>query len=104
MEPLNDYVIVKKRQNQEETTPSGIIMPGTANKQFAEAFVIAVGPGRPLIGGGHESLGLFRGDVVLAPLAAMIDYETPGNRFSIVQGNSIVAVTSRKKDRYIPAQ
>ncbi len=99
MEPLNDYVIVRKSAAREETTPSGIVLPGTANKQFAEAQVVAMGPGRPLIGGGHESLGLFVGDIIMAPLQAMIDYEAPGERLSVVQGSSIVAVTSRKKDR-----
>jgi len=99
MEPLNDYVIVKKREAREETTPSGIVLPGTANKQFAEAFVVAVGPGRPLIGGGHEPLGLNVGDVVLAPLQAMMDYEGPVERLSIVQGSSIVAVTYRNKEK-----
>jgi len=99
MEPLNDFVIVRKCEAREETTPSGIVLPGTASKQFAEAFVVAVGPGRPLMNGGHEKLGLEAGDVVLAPLQAMIDYDWLGERLSVVQGSSIVAVTSRKKER-----
>ena len=97
MEPLNDYVIVRKSAFEEETTPGGIVLPGTTNQHFTKAYVVAIGPGRPLANGGHEPLGLYEEDIVLVPLAAMIDYEYLGRRLSIVQGSSIVAVLSRYK-------
>ena len=42
--PLSDRVVLKQLE-AEETTESGIILPGSAQEKPQEAEVIAVGPG-----------------------------------------------------------
>ena len=44
LKPLSDRVVVKMVE-LEETTTSGIILPGTATEQPQVAEVVAVGPG-----------------------------------------------------------
>ncbi|MEK7107381.1 MAG: co-chaperone GroES, partial [Patescibacteria group bacterium] len=45
--PLADRVLVKPEENSDEKSPSGIIIPDTAQKEKpARGEVIAVGPGK----------------------------------------------------------
>ena len=44
LKPLSDHVVVKMVE-LEETTKSGIILPGTAKEKPQVAEVVAVGPG-----------------------------------------------------------
>ena len=44
--PLQDRVIVKRVDGQEEKTRGGIIIPDTAKEKASEGKVVAVGPGR----------------------------------------------------------
>ena len=44
--PLQDRVIVKRVDTQEEKTRGGIIIPDTAKEKASEGKVVAVGPGR----------------------------------------------------------
>jgi chaperonin GroES len=44
--PLQDRVIVKRLEDQEQRSPGGIIIPDTAKEKPQEGKVIAVGPGK----------------------------------------------------------
>ncbi|HJQ82894.1 MAG TPA: co-chaperone GroES [Candidatus Binatia bacterium] len=44
--PLQDRVIVKRVEKQEERSAGGIIIPDTAKEKPQEGKVVAVGPGR----------------------------------------------------------
>jgi len=44
--PLQDRVIVKRLDEQEQKTAGGIIIPDTAKEKPQEGKVVAVGPGR----------------------------------------------------------
>ena len=44
IKPLGDRVVIKMLES-EETTKSGIVLPGTAKEKPQVAEVIAVGPG-----------------------------------------------------------
>ena len=44
IKPLGDRVVIK-RLEAEETTKSGIVLPGSAKEKPQEAEVVAVGPG-----------------------------------------------------------
>lgn len=44
IQPLFDYVLVRPLQ-QEEVTPSGIVLPDTAKEKPQAGVVMAVGPG-----------------------------------------------------------
>jgi len=44
--PLQDRVIVKRAEGQEQRSAGGIIIPDTAKEKPQEGKVVAIGPGR----------------------------------------------------------
>ena len=44
LKPLHDKVLVK-RTDEEQTTPGGIVLPGSATEKPSQGEVVAVGPG-----------------------------------------------------------
>ena len=44
--PLHDRVLVKRLENEETTSPGGIIIPDTAKEKPQEGVVISVGKGK----------------------------------------------------------
>lgn len=61
--PLYDRILVK-REEHEETTASGIIIPDTAQERTQTGKVIAVGQGRITQDGSLRPLTVKAGDVV----------------------------------------
>lgn len=54
--PLHDRVIVK-RVEEETTTASGIVLPGSATEKPSEGEILAVGSGKQLDNGEVRALG-----------------------------------------------
>ncbi len=61
--PLGDRVVIK-RVEAEETTKSGIVLPGAAKEKPQEAEVVAVGPGG-MVDGKEVKMEVKVGDKVL---------------------------------------
>ncbi len=61
--PLQDRVILKQLE-AEETTASGIVLPGSAQEKPQMAEVIAVGPGTTA-DGKEVKMGVKKGDRVI---------------------------------------
>ena len=79
--PLGDKIVLKQLE-AEETTKSGIVLPGQAKEKPQEAEVIAVGPG------GMVAVG----DKVIYSKYAGTDVELDGEEYIIVKQNDILAV------------
>ena len=47
LQPLGDRVVVKPMSEEDMKTPSGIIIPDSAQEKPQEGEVVAVGPGEP---------------------------------------------------------
>ena len=62
--PLHDRVVVR-RQEEEKTTPGGILLPDSASEKPAEGEVIACGNGKILESGEVRPLDVKPGDKVL---------------------------------------
>jgi chaperonin GroES len=62
--PLHDRVIVK-RMEEERTTASGIVIPGSAAEKPDQGEVVAVGPGKKDDSGKVIAMALKVGDRVL---------------------------------------
>ncbi len=62
--PLHDRVVVR-RLEEETTTASGIVLPGSAAEKPSQGEVIAVGPGKVSDNGEVQAMGVKGGDVVL---------------------------------------
>jgi chaperonin GroES len=62
--PLHDRVVVR-RSEEEKTTASGIVLPGSAAEKPNQGEVVAVGEGRVLENGEVRALSVNVGDKVL---------------------------------------
>lgn len=70
--PTGDRVFVR-RENMEEETPGGIVLPDQAQEKKAFGHIVAVGPGRLLASGERADMTLKVDDYVcFAPFAETI--------------------------------
>ena len=63
--PLGDRILVKRSEDDEQTTSGGIIIPDTAKEKPQEGEVVAVGNGRLLDSGERQPVDVGVGDLVL---------------------------------------
>ena len=64
LRPLQDKVLVK-RTDEEQTTPGGIVLPGSAAEKPSQGEVVAVGPGKRDENGVIAPIGVEVGDLVI---------------------------------------
>lgn len=88
--PLGDKVVLKQLV-AEETTKSGIVLPGQAKEKPQQAEVIAVGPGG-VIDGKEVTMQVKVGDKVIYSKYAGTEVKLGDEEFIIVKQNDIVAV------------
>ena len=88
--PLGDKIVLKKVV-AEETTKSGIVLPGQAKEKPQEAEVIAVGPGGN-IDGTEVVMQVKVGDKVIYSKYAGTDVELDDEKFIIVKQSEILAI------------
>ncbi len=90
LKPLNDRVVLKHLE-AEETTKSGIVLPGQAKEKPTEALVIAVGPGG-MIEGKEVVMEVKEGDKVIYSKYAGTDVKIDGEDLTIVKQSDILAI------------
>ncbi len=88
--PLADRVVLKQL-DAEETTKSGIVLPGTAQEKPQQAEVIAVGPGG-MVDGKEVAMTVKKGDQVIYSRYAGTDVKLDGEEYVIVRQSDILAV------------
>lgn len=88
--PLGDKVVLKQLE-AEETTKSGIVLPGQAQEKPQQAEVVAVGPGG-VIDGKEVTMQVKTGDKVIYQKYAGTNVKLDGEEFIIVKQNDIVAI------------
>ncbi|HKL79988.1 MAG TPA: co-chaperone GroES [Mobilitalea sp.] len=88
--PLGDKVVLKQLI-AEETTKSGIVLPGQAKEKPQQAEVIAVGPGG-MVDGKEVVMQVKVGDKVIYSKYAGTEVKLEDEEFVIVKQNDIVAV------------
>lgn len=88
--PLGDKVVLKQLV-AEETTKSGIVLPGQAKEKPQQAEVIAVGPGG-MVEGKETVMQVKVGDKVIFSKYAGTEIKLEDEEFIIVKQNDIVAV------------
>ena len=89
--PLNDRVIVK-RKDAEEKTASGIIIPDTAKEKPQEGEVIAVGAGIRKDDGTLVPLDVKKGDVILFSKYAGTEVKLEGEDYLMMKEDDILGV------------
>lgn len=88
--PLFDRVVIKVVE-AEETTKSGIVLPGTAKEKPQMAEVVAVGPGG-LIEGKDVTMQVKIGDKVLYSKYAGNECKIDGKDLVILRQSDILAI------------
>ena len=89
IKPLGDRVVIKMVET-EETTKSGIVLPGTAKEKPQYAEVVAVGPGG-VIDGKEIVMEVKVGDKVLLSKYAGTEVKLDGAEYTILRQNDILA-------------
>ena len=90
--PLHDRVIVR-RQEEEETSAGGIVLPGSAQEKPNQGEVIAVGSGRVLDNGESRAVDVSVGDtVVFGKYAGSDTIDVDGEELVILSESDIKAV------------
>ncbi|SFB02508.1 chaperonin GroES [Acetitomaculum ruminis DSM 5522] len=88
--PLGDRVVIKQLV-AEETTKSGIVLPGNSQEKPQQAEVIAVGPGK-VVDGEKVEMQVKPGDQVIFSKYAGTEVKIDGEELMIVRQEDILAV------------
>ena len=88
--PLADRVVLKQLE-AEETTKSGIVLPGQNKEKPQQAEVIAVGPGG-VVDGKEITMQVKEGDKVIYSKYAGNEVKVDGEEYIIVKQNDILAI------------
>ncbi len=88
--PLGDRVVLKQLV-AEETTKSGIVLPGQAKEKPQQAEVVAVGPGG-VVDGKEVTMQVKVGDMVIYSKYAGTEVKIEEEEYIVVKQNDILAV------------
>ena len=88
--PLGDRVVLKQLV-AEETTKSGIVLPGQNKEKPQQAEVVAVGPGG-VIDGKEIKMEVKVGDNVIYSKYAGTEVKLDDEEFIVVKQNDILAI------------
>lgn len=89
--PLGDRVVMKSL-DEEETTPSGIILPDTAKEKSQRGQVLAVGPGKVLENGTRQAMDVKSGDTVIFAKYAGTEIKVDGEEVVILRESDVLAI------------
>ena len=90
LKPLGDKVVLKQLI-AEETTKSGIVIPGAAKEKPQQAEVIAVGPGG-VVDGKEVVMQVKTGDHVIFSKYSGTEVQLDDETYIVVKQNDIVAI------------
>ena len=90
VKPLGDRVVIKNVE-MEETTKSGIVLPGAAKEKPQMAEILAVGPGG-VVDGKEITMHVKVGDKVIYSKYAGTEVKLDKVEYIIVRQNDILAI------------
>lgn len=88
--PLGDKIVLRQLE-AEETTKSGIVLPGQAQEKPQQAEVIAVGPGG-MVDGKEVKMEVAEGDKVIYSKYAGTEVKMDGTEYIIVKQSDVLAI------------
>lgn len=92
--PLHDRVIVK-RMEEERTTASGIVIPGSAAEKPDQGEVVAVGPGKKDENGKVIAMALKVGDRVLFGKYSGQAVKVDGDELLVMREEDVMGVVEK---------
>ena len=90
IKPLGERVVIKMLE-AEETTKSGIVLPGTAKEKPQVAEIVAVGPGG-MVDGKEIKMEVKVGDRVLISKYAGTEVKLDDIEYTILKQSDILAI------------
>ncbi len=91
LQPLGDRIIVKPKEDDTATTPSGLVIPDTAKEKPQLGDVLAVGPG-DFQDGERVPVDVKQGDVVVYSKYGGTEIKFEGQDFLILSSRDVLAV------------
>ncbi|QDS88374.1 10 kDa chaperonin [Rosistilla ulvae] len=91
LQPLGDRLVVQ-REESEETTAGGIVLPGSAQEKPARGTVVALGDGKLLDDGSRAAHQVAVGDRVIFSSYAGETVETQDQEYLLMREDDILAV------------
>ncbi|MDH3606412.1 MAG: co-chaperone GroES [Acidimicrobiia bacterium] len=91
LQPLGDRIIVKPKEDDTSTTPSGLVIPDTAKEKPQLGDVLAVGPG-DFQDGDRVPVDVKKGDVVVYSKYGGTEIKFEGQEFLILSSRDVLAV------------
>ena len=92
--PLGDRILIRRTEEDEQTTSGGIIIPDTAKEKPQEGEVIAVGQGRLLDNGDRQPIDVAVGDKILFGKYSGTEVEYESEELLILREDDILAKIS----------
>ncbi len=92
LKPLYDKIVVRRFEEQEQRTASGIIIPDTAKEKPQIGEVVAVGEGKLLQNGQQVPPKVKPGDKVVFNKYAGTEVELDGEKFLIMSEDEVLAI------------
>jgi chaperonin GroES len=89
LKPFSDRVVIKMVES-EETTKSGIVLPGNAKEKPQMAEVVAVGPGG-IVDGKEVKMYVEVGDRVIINKYSGTEVKLDGIEYTIVKQSDVLA-------------
>jgi chaperonin GroES len=93
--PLHDRVIVR-REDEERTSPGGIVIPDSATEKPIQGKITSVGKGKLLEGGDIRPLDVKVGDRVLFGKYSGTEVKLDGEELLVMREEDIMAVIEKK--------
>ena len=90
IKPLGERVVIKMLE-AEETTKSGIVLPGTAKEKPQVAEIVAVGPGG-MVDGKEIKMEVKVGDKVLISKYAGTEVKLDDIEYTILKQSDVLAI------------
>ena len=91
LRPLHDRVIVR-REEEERTSPGGIVIPDTATEKPIQGKILAVGNGKILDNGDVRALDVKVGDKILFGKYSGTEVKVEGEDLLVMREEDIMAV------------
>ena len=92
IQPLQDRILVKRLDADEEEQVGGIIIPDSAKEKPHEGEVIAVGPGKVTDDGERQAPEVNEGDTILFAKYAGTEVKSEGEEYLIMREDDVLAV------------
>jgi chaperonin GroES len=89
--PLHDRVLIK-RQEEDTTSPGGIVIPDTAKEKPIKGEVVAVGNGKILDNGEVRALDVKVGDLVLFAKYSGTEVKLNGTEYLVMREDDIMGI------------